>query len=247
MKRLTLSIIVVAAAAMAFSSAWGQAADLPTKPAHRDLASKEPTTRKAIAGYWAIIASKVELTDDQKAKLTKLLEDNKTAMVDVRAKLDANSEQQSKAAQSGTAEEKAALTAERKTLLAELRKTGQALHDDFQAMLTPAQQEKFAGYMAYSRSVGQYKPADLSDDQKAKIEALFDQNAKAYLAAKDDDAARKELDKKIDEQVRKDILTKDQVEKLDKYIEDIKKRRETAKETATKAATEPAAAVQPGK
>jgi len=104
-------------------------------------------------------------------------------------------------------------------------------------LLTPVQQEKYVGYRAYLRLVGRYKPAELSEDQKAKVQALCEQNAKAYLAAKDDDAARKDLDKKVDEQVRKDILTKDQLDKM----EEARKKQEEKRAATTKPASEPAA------
>lgn len=225
MKRLTLSIIAVAAVAMSFSSVWAQdGSGTTTKPARHERASTEPTTRKAaeFPGFWAAIPKKLDLTDDQKTKLKTLLDNKQTADNEIQAKLDVIAAEQIKAKDSADKEQITKLVADRKALNAQRRKLEDGLHTDFQALLTPAQQEKYAGYMAYRRNVGQYKAAELSDDQKAKVEAMFEQNAKAYLAAKDDEAARKDLDKKVDEQVRKNVLSKEQIAK----IEEARKARE---------------------
>jgi Spy/CpxP family protein refolding chaperone len=244
MKRLTLLIIGVAAAAMAFSSVWAQDVAPTTKLVRHERASTEPTTRKAEFGpNWAAVATRLDLTDDQKAKLNAILETKQAANKDFQAKDNPLKEQLEKAKQANDEEQVTKLKAQRKALRDELNKSEETANKTFDELLTSAQREKFAGYKAYLRIVRHYTAAELSPDQKAKIEAMCDQNAKAYLAAKDDDTARKDLDKKVDEQVSKEVLTKEQIDK----IEEARKKRAEMKEATTKAATDPAAKVQPAK
>jgi Spy/CpxP family protein refolding chaperone len=235
--RLWTAVLVVpmlGGVAWAEKTAADKAVDKVDKAAAKAARAAKGSSLK---GAYAQMPNELSLSEDQKAQLlTKAAardaeikawnQTNETKIKELREKVksaqDAGNKDAAKAAQDEMAQLKKEMTAI------------DTKHDaEIQAILTPEQQNHWAGYSAYNANVGAFKKLNLTEEQKNKIKERYVQ-AGAQIKAAGSPKERATLTTKIREQAEADILTDEQRTALASEREAAKKAREEAKAAKTK-------------
>jgi len=218
MKRFALILCGLAVLTLACPT---MAAKDDKKPAADKAAKKKEAKggkKTGLRGYYSILASVVKLTDEQKAKLTKKLEDRAAALKawddgdkgKKVAELTAKAKDADKDAAKEIRKEIAALRKERAELSGSPKAT-QALLDD---ILTDEQKTIWAGHQLYTQMMRQFKKVAPTEAQEGKIRVACNAKAADAQAAADDAKALKKLRTDLAETIRTDILTEEQRTKL---------------------------------
>lgn len=183
-----------------------------TQPAKAAKAAKAPTT--LIKGYYAMMASEVELTEAQRAQLEGVLAERQTELVAFQKENDGALkalDEKLKAAKA--AEDKDAANA----VSAEIRKinSGKAPIEEkykprIASILTPEQASKLDAYHFYIGVASHYSKAKLTDDQKAALRKVTDGYAAEAKKIGDDKKARGEFLKTVYAEGDK-LLTEEQL------------------------------------
>ncbi len=206
---LALVLAAFALSAVVFASAASAQEDAKPK--------KDPKPRSAIRGEYAQLALAAELTEEQKAKLETLAADYQQAQ---KAWMEANSEKieqlNTEMKQARDAKDKDAVqrvAGQMKSLREEQMKMKAEHWEKVNALLTPEQQQKWQAFQMKRQMLATFAKADLTDEQKSRIEFLAADAAKAAAAA-EDDQARKAVVDDLKATIQQDVLTAEQREKL---------------------------------
>ena len=202
------------------------------KKARKEKRDRPKKAKSAIRGEYAIMASEVELTDDQKAKLEALIKEmNDAVRKDMEAAKEKAAELKKAIEDAKKAKNKEAGQEARKKLT-ELKKSSQAIRADYQKkireLLTPEQRTKWGGFVLYRRVCGRFAKAKLTDDQKKSVRTQCDAAAKelgdlAVSAATKEDKQKLGAEiKKLYEKITTDVLTNEQREAMKKPREKAK-------------------------
>lgn len=204
-KRLTLAIILTAAAAMAVSSVCGQ-----SYPSTRPSRTGKPSSRPAEIEF---MAQRLGLSDDQCSRLEKMEKDWRRGDIALWGK-DVRLDGPLAFARRDKDEDKVAkLTEQKKSITRERRKLEGSFHADLSAILSQEQEEKYAAYRAYFPLLSWYFRVGISDAQQLTICSVFESNGKAYLDAKDN-AAVELVDRKVVAQGLKEVLSNEQASRI---------------------------------
>ena len=169
----------------------------------------------ALRGYYAIMSSVLELSDEQKAQLTEKIkaraaalkawdEDEKGQKL---AELLTKAKDADKDAAKEIRKEAAALRKER----VELEASHKAKIMD---VLTDEQKTKWEGHLLYTQMMRQFKKVGPTEEQEGKIRALCAAKAADAQAADDDAKALRTIRTDLAAAITKDILTDEQRTKL---------------------------------
>jgi Spy/CpxP family protein refolding chaperone len=198
----------------------------PAQPGKAAAKAAKPDGEKqpALKGYYAIMASQLGLTDEQKAKVAEIAK----ARADADAAWQKESGEKVAAAKKALADAKdqgdQAAAAKAKADFAALTDAQAKLDQDWRgeilAVLTPEQREQWAGFNLYVGSVAaKFKKAELTDEQVKQIKALCTAAAKeiAPLNGGDKQGAGQifQIKEKLNQQIRDQVLTADQRATLD--------------------------------
>jgi hypothetical protein len=199
MKRITMSVAVLAMLVMAAPSTINAADD--AKPKKKAAAKGDKAKGKKgqqVKGYWGIVASFIKLTDEQKPKYMEIVKAQGAANKGLQEK--AKAAKGDKDAQKKLREERAKISADTKAKIT--------------ALLTDEQEDALAGYNLYTQMMRAVSKADVSDDQKAKIKDASLAAGKSYRAAGKDKKVAAAARNDLRSNVVKDILTADQRTKV---------------------------------
>lgn len=175
-------------------------------------AAKEAKAKPALAGEWAIMASELNLSEDQKAQLAAKVQDRDTKMkawdAEHGTKL-AEAKAAAKAAREAKDKDKAAAANKEVESLTEGQakvktEADAAIH----AILTPAQAKTWEGFTLSRTTLGSLSKAKLTDAQKAEIRARA-QKASDSVAG-NDPKARMAAARALRDSVVAEVLTAEQ-------------------------------------
>ena len=180
-----------------------------------DKAGKKGEGKGALRGYYAIMSSVLELSDEQKAQLTGKIEARNAALKawdegekgQKFAELIKKSKDADKDAAKEIRKEAAALRKE--------RVEAEASHKSkIMAVLTDEQKTTWEGHLLYTQMMRQFKKLAPTEAQEGKIRALCAAKAAEAQAAADDPKALRTLRTDLAAAITKDILTDEQRAKL---------------------------------
>lgn len=189
----------------------------PAKPAEPAKDMKAPAKKDAggakLTGHWAMVAKALNFDDATQAKLADKTAGKSAAL---KAWEEQNKAELEKleAAKKAAAEtkDKAKIDAAEKPLK-ELREKRKAIDDKWDdeilATLTPAQRSQYAGYNAYTGAARHFNKAKLTDDQDAKLKAMYIAAGADFEKATDPKAKRALADS-LEAKAEKEILTEEQ-------------------------------------
>jgi len=209
-KKFNWLLCMLMAAALLGGTALAKEADPGKKKRERPARPKKDRRKKpksGLRGEYAIMASELKLTDDQKAKLTEIIKAQAEARKANAPKAAELRKQIAEAKKAGDKPKVKELMAKAK----ELRGDPKANREKVMAILTDEQKAQWASFSVYRNVCRKFGRAKLTDDQKKAIRALC-ADAKLTGDRKADSAAMKSLTKKI----TADILTAEQRESMTK-------------------------------
>ena len=185
----------------------------PDEPKKAAAPKKEASAGPKLTGHWAMVAKALTFDDATQAKLAEKTAGKAAAM---KAWDDQNKAELEKleAAKKAAAEtkDKAKVEAAEKPLK-ELRAKRNAIDDKWDeeilAVLTPQQRSQYAGYNAYTGAARRFTKVKLTDEQDAKLKALY-VAAGADFEKATDAKAKKALSDSLAAKAEKDILTEEQ-------------------------------------
>lgn len=207
MKSLKLFVLVLTAALLVAAPALAAKADKP---------AKEKGAKGAILkGEFAIMASELKLTDDQKAQLAEKVKAKEEAAAKWDAangeKLKALMETAKKAKEAGDKAASKRAAEELKALRDDQEKATADAEAAIMGALTPEQKAQWDGFKVYRVAMMRFKKCNLTDEQTAKVKAACQDAAKS-ITPETKAKATQELYKKIEET----ILTAEQKPLLEK-------------------------------
>jgi len=164
-----------------------------------------------LRGYYAIMAGVLELTDEQKDKMTEAITARDAALAEwdegedgkKLAELVKKAKEADKDAARGLRKEAAALRKER----AELEAAQKA---KIMEVLTEEQKVKWEGHLLYTQMMRQFKKVGLTKEQEGKIRALCAAKGAEAIAAAGDRKALKKLRADLAAAISADVLTEEQ-------------------------------------
>ncbi len=225
MKKLFCVVWALALLGLTAGPVLVQAAeDKPKKP-RKEKPDRPKKGKSGVRGEYAIMASVLKLTDDQKAKLEALIKEmNGAVRTDMEASKEKAAEIKKEMEAAKKAKDKAAGQAARKKMT-ELKKSSLAIKAGFQKkileLMTAEQRGKWGGFGLYRRICRTFAKAKLTDDQKKAVRPLCDAAAKelgdvAISTAREDKKEIAAALKKLGGKITTDILTNEQVEGMKK-------------------------------
>jgi Spy/CpxP family protein refolding chaperone len=229
---------------MRFSRLWAVAVAVPmlgaavafaedaAKPAAKPAAKAKADKPPALKGLYAQMPGELSLSEEQKAKVLTVAterdaairawnETNKVKIDELKAKVESASGGGDKAAAKAARDESARLKAEQTAL-------GDKYDAQIEAVLTPEQQARWAGYKLFVGNAGMFKKLNLTDEQKNQLKERYIQ-AGAQIKAAGTAKEKSAIGAKIREQAEAEILTAEQRAALTAEREAAKKAREAAK------------------
>ena len=202
MKYLGLPCVGLAALMLVLAPA--RAADSGQETPKPAKAGK-PAKQKGLTGIYAEMVKALKLSDEQAAKLNEKVQAKQAALKKWEADNKAALEDNKKAVEAAkSANDKEALkkaSDARRQLMADREKVAASAEAEIMSVLTPEQQLAWEAYELDKGVCAKLSKAELTDDQKAKIQALANDAAKELSALKADD-------KKGQSQIRRDLLQK---------------------------------------
>lgn len=180
-------------------------------------ATPAPTTQKAeLKGEWAIMASQLKFTDEQKDKLTKLIADrdaavaaweqaNKDKLAKAEADLKAAREAKDEAAAKTAREARQALAADRGKILTKFQ-------EDVQSLLTPEQKTLWAEFtlVRVTKGIMTRHTVKLTDAQEKQIKDMAAETIKKNPDTKPETDAWKTMREDFTKTVVEKVLTDEQ-------------------------------------
>ena len=204
-----LAVLLLACPAVA---AKKEGAKKPDKAGKKDKPKKGDKGK--LRGHYAIMASVLELNDDQKAKLTEAIAARDAALAEwdegedgkKLAELLAKAKEADKDAAKEIRKEAAALRKER----AELAGSQKATQAMIAEILTDEQKTKWEGHQLYTQMMRQFKKVGPTEEQEGQIRALCAAKAADAIAAAGDAKGLKKLRGDLAAAIIADILTDEQ-------------------------------------
>lgn len=190
-------------------SVWAKDADKPKKKA-KPARVKKPRVKKPkspFRGEYAIMASELKLTEEQKTKMAGILKaqaENKKAMAEASKPLRTAMMEAKKAKNKEKAKELAAK-------LKELRGDPKADKAKIMAILTPEQKTSWSQFNVYRSACRRFGRAKLTDDQKQAIKNMC---AKSDVKITGDRKADAAALKTLSDKIASDVLTDAQRESI---------------------------------
>jgi len=198
MKKTTWLVLALALAVLVAAPALLAEEAKAPKEGKAKAAAKESSGLK---GEYAIMASELKLTAEQKADLAakvKAKEEALNAWENAnRDKLKAAQEAVKKGRESGDKQAAEKAAEELKTLRGAMENIQADATAAIRAVLTPEQQQAWEGFSLYRQAMARYKKADLTEDQQKKIRELCNAGGKEVASGKAKDEVRKTLEKDI--------------------------------------------------
>lgn len=207
-------------AALALPLAGGALAEdkaKPAKPAEPAKDMKAPAKKEAggakLTGHWAMVSKALNFDDATQAKLAEKTT-GKSAALKAWEEQNKGELEKLEAAKKAAAEtkDKAKIDAAEKPLK-ELREKRKALDDKWDdeilTVLTPAQRAQYAGYNAYTGAARHFGKVKLTDEQDAKLKAIY-VAAGADFEKAADAKAKRALTESLQAKAEKEILTEEQ-------------------------------------
>jgi Spy/CpxP family protein refolding chaperone len=229
---------------MRFSRLWAVALAVPmlgaavafaedaAKPADKPAAKAKADRAPALKGLYAQMPGELSLSEEQKAKILTISTErdaaikawnqtNEAKLKELRAKAESAMGGGDKAGAKDARDEAARLKAEQTAI-------GDKYDDQIEAVLTPDQQARWAGYKLYVGNAGMFKKLNLTEEQKNQLKERYIQ-AGAQIKAAGTPKEKSAIGAKIREQAEADILTAEQRAALTAEREAAKKAKEAAK------------------
>lgn len=230
-----VSAIVLSPAMVAYAQDAG--ADKPKAKADKPKADKG-AKKDALKGEYGIMASVLQLTDEQKAKLKDALEAEKKAVEEWNTSADgrklADLEKAAKEARTaGNKEESKKLAEQIKPLAAARRKLQAEKQAAVLAILTAEQKIQWESFKLNRQLMGRYKKLNLTQDQEKQVKELCDAAAKEVAGATDR-KAQSAVTKRLQADVEAKVLTDAQREELKKAAQPKAPKEGTPKEGKAK-------------
>ena len=198
MKKTTWLVLALALAVLVAAPALLAEEAKAPKEGKAKAAAKESSGLK---GEYAIMASELKLTAEQKADLAakvKAKEEALNAWENAnRDKLKAAQEAVKKGRESGDKQAAEKAAEELKTLRGAMENIQADATAAIRAVLTPEQQQAWEGFSLYRQAMARYKKADLTEDQQKKIRELCNAAGKEVAAGKAKGEVWKTLEKDI--------------------------------------------------
>jgi len=161
-----------------------------------------------LKGYYAIMVSTLNLSEEQQAKLKAVLEAREAALKEWDA-----GEKGQKLAELAKKTDDAEARKEARPLREERQKLELSFKPKVMEILTPEQKVKWEGQLLYTQMMARFKKVEPTEEQTGKIRALCDEAGKAAGEAADEQTAKKVRDD-LAEKITSDVLTAEQREKL---------------------------------
>ena len=206
---------------LAIASAPARAIAGGEKPAKADKPKagkkdKPPTQPKSlIQGYWAILASELQLTDEQKAKLEEALKNKNEANAAWNKEKGTQYNELNKALQDAKKNKNEQAIKDLNEKLQPLRQEKEDLDKkcaaEIDAVFTAEQLTKRKELDFYHRTIGRFAKAQLTDEQKAEARKLCQAAQGPIEQAKGKD--RQQLQQQLHESIEK-LLTDEQREMM---------------------------------
>jgi Spy/CpxP family protein refolding chaperone len=217
-----LCVCVALLLAMGFVGQAAQAKD-------REKKQRPEKVKSVLRGEHAEMVKELQLSAEQQTQLEQAVTANQAAM---KAWYEGENGQklrelgaQMKQAK-GDKEKQAALRKEIQPLNASRAELSKQAHDRVMAVLTPEQQQRWAGCQLYRGLARRYKKYDLTDQQASAIRTACDAAAPQIGQLKEGDRkAKGEILKQLQQNVNEQIITDEQRQKMAADAEKAKQRR----------------------
>ena len=199
---------------------------IQAKPKKEGAAGAKPKREKkpggnkgakgGLKGEYAMMVKILNLTDAQKTELADKLKacakEAKTWRETNADKLAEIKKQQAEARKNKDKDAMKKVAEQSKDLRAEEAKNRGAAIAAVKSILTPEQQQQWAGFTVYQQIMGRFKKAELTDDQDKKVRDIC--NAKAKDIPEGDKKAQSRAMKELSTSIIESVLTAEQKEKV---------------------------------
>jgi|GEM_PF-4026570 len=191
----------------------------PNKAASSQPAKAKASKKSGLRGYYAVVASKTNMTDEQKEQLAAIAKERAEALTtwgkENKANLDELREKVKSARDANDKEAAKQARAEQQRIRQQQRDLVEKYNQKIRDIMTPAQRINWESLRLKQSVMGRYKRLGLTGEQEQQIEALCHEAAKAADALDDRNAtAMKPIYSKLYADVQSQVLTDSQRDML---------------------------------